>query len=142
MKIRYVLAVVFLIAGHILYGQTPVVETSSATNGEVKIHSGKRMKKFRGETRATERQGQSISKQQKGTQVQKTERKGQLISKQQKGTQVKKTERPGQSIRKEKPHRNRRTSGEQAKVFKRHNHFAKKEKNGRIRPKKTSSVRD
>ena len=141
MKIRYVLAVVFLIAGHILYGQTPVVETTSATNGEVKIHSGKRMKKFRGESRGTEHPGQSISKQQKATRVQSTERQGQSISKKQKGTQAQKTERRGRSIQKEKPHRNRRKSGEQAKVFKRHNHFAK-EKNGRSRPKKTASVLD
>jgi hypothetical protein len=130
-----------LIAGHTLYGQTPVVETSSATNGEVKIHSGKRMKKFRGETRATERQGQSIGKSLKGTQARKTERQGQSISKQQRGTQAQKVERPGRSIRKDKPHRNRRKSGEQAKVFKRHNHFAK-EKGGRVRPKKTASVLD
>jgi hypothetical protein len=136
MKIRYILAILFLMAGHFLYGQTPVVEETSATNGEVKIHSGKRLKKFRGNTHSTERQGQAIGKPLKTGQVQATERQGQAIGKPSRTGHAQGTERPGRSIRKGKSARSR-APGNEAKVFKRH----KNEKKVR-RPKRTADVRD
>jgi hypothetical protein len=92
MNMRYVLTVVLLVLGYFLQAQTPT-EPTSATDGKVKIHSGKRWKKLRGDARATEREGQSLHKQ--------------------------------------KLHRNHRPPGSEARVFKRHNHFSKREKTRR-----------
>jgi hypothetical protein len=69
MKIRYILAALFLITGYTLQAQVPV-EPTSATDGGVKIHGkashfryDSRRKRSGREIRGTEHQGYSVKKQ-------------------------------------------------------------------------------
>jgi hypothetical protein len=89
MNIRNVLLIVFLAGGPLLYAQTPH-EPTSATDAEVKLHNGKRLKKTGARARGTERQGESVQKQKRA--------------------------------------RSKQPVAKESRVFKRHNHFATKEK--------------
>jgi hypothetical protein len=69
MKIRYTLAALFLLAGFFLHAQAP--EPTSATDGDVRVHSSRKSPFFRYESRGkkrgsyahgTERQGQAVKK--------------------------------------------------------------------------------
>jgi hypothetical protein len=62
MKIRHLFVLLLLITGYTSYGQTKVPATS-ATDGDVKIHNNKRIKKSLGSAHATERHGQAVPKQ-------------------------------------------------------------------------------
>jgi hypothetical protein len=62
MKIRYLFVLLLLVPGYVSYSQTKMPATS-ATDGDVKIHSNKRVKKSLGSARATERHGQAVPKQ-------------------------------------------------------------------------------
>jgi hypothetical protein len=104
MTIRYALAFVFVMLGHVLHAQTWLttpVGATSATDGEVKIHKTGKISLFR------------HLKKSKG--------------------QAHITERPGQSLHKQKAHRTRHRSKKEARVFHRQNHFARKESPSRTR---------
>ena len=62
MKIRYLVVLLLLVTGYVSYAQTKMPATS-ATDGEVKIHNNKRVKKSLGAAHATERHGQAVPKQ-------------------------------------------------------------------------------
>jgi hypothetical protein len=62
MKIRHLFVLLLLFSGYVSYGQTKMPATS-ATDGEVKIHNNRRIKKSLGSAHATERHGQAVPKQ-------------------------------------------------------------------------------
>lgn len=108
--VRYALAAAFMIFGHCVYAQKPV-EPTSATDGEVKIHRHRNVFSF-GKNKFGKKSG----------------------------GQARIPERKGESIQKPKPHRNRTPAAKEARVFGRHNHFAKKETSTRARARSSKKL--
>lgn len=112
MSIRFALISILVISGYFLHAQAQLpVEPTSATDGEVKIHRHRKIFTIRKELGAKKAGGEARI-----------------------------PERKGESIQKPKPHRTRTRPGKEARVFKRHNHFAKKETSTRARARSSKKI--
>jgi hypothetical protein len=121
MAFRYALGAVLLLLSFGLQAQVGP-EPTSATDGEVKIHNSRKVFLFR----------HHGARKSKRLQARVTERQGQSLN-QQKQSPSRPTERQGQSVRKQKQSASHHRSRREARVFKRHAHFAGKESTGKSR---------
>lgn len=113
-NIRFILTAAFLLSAYVGCAQTPIdVGSTSATDHDVRVHS--RDKAY------------TISPSKRTRQSHTRERAGQPITRQKLKAEERGIEREGRRIQKQKPHRTRHGAGKVARVFKRHNHFSKKE---------------